>query len=137
MTKARGDLPDTNADLSEAARAVVRDAGDPRTDAYLTALGLVDAPAPDAEPAVAETALPVETPPPVAAPVVAPVAAEQLALPVAPASDPEVATLRARVADLEAQLAAAASRARMLGVALAIAVVAVVVLVALVVSRPA
>jgi hypothetical protein len=144
MTKARGDLPDTSADLSEAARAVVRDAGDPRTDAYLAALGLVDSPAPPAvpvaaepapataaaEPAPATAAAPVETP-------VAVIAAEQLALPVAPSVDPDLATLRARVAGLEADLAAAASRVRVLGVALAIATVGVVVLAALLVSRPA
>jgi hypothetical protein len=135
MTKARGDLPDTSADLSEAARAVVRDAGDPRTDAYLAALGLVDSPAPPAVPAAAEpapatAAAPVETP-------VAVIAAEQLALPVAPSVDPDLATLRARVARLEADLAAAASRVRVLGVALAIATVGVVVLAALLVSRPA
>ena len=123
MTKARGDLPDSSADLSEAARAVVRDAGDPRTDAYLAALGLVDAPDPEVEP--------------IQAPAATPTAAEQLALPVAPTVDPELAVGQARIAGLEEELAAAARRVRVLGIALAIAVAGVVVLVALLVSRPA
>jgi len=43
MTKARrSDAEEPQVDLSGAARAVVRDPGDPRIDAHLAALGLTD-----------------------------------------------------------------------------------------------
>jgi hypothetical protein len=46
MTNRQTDPSDSSAALSEAARAVVRDAGDPRIDVHLAALGLgPDAPA--------------------------------------------------------------------------------------------
>jgi hypothetical protein len=137
MSKARGDLPDPTADLSEAARAVVRDAGDPRTDAYLAALGLVDAPAPAApQPAVDERAA---APEPARTP-----KAEQLsfAMPAAEsavsasaAAAAELAALRSRIAELEASLASAASRARTMTIAVVILVIAVTALLVLQVAN--
>jgi hypothetical protein len=128
MTKARGDQPDKSADLSEAARAAVRDPGDPRIDAHLAALGLGPDPAPQApeaptrEPAArAEPAAHAEP----AAP----------ALPATPATPPEVAALRTRVDDLDAALAAARRQVRWLGVALVVALAASVVLILLLVGR--
>jgi len=137
MSKARGDLPDSTADLSEAARAVVRDAGDPRTDAYLAALGLVDAPAPAApQPAVDE---PAAAPEPARTP-----KAERLsfAMPAAepaattsPADAAELAALRSRIAELEASLTSAATRARALTIAVVILVIAVAALLVLQVAK--
>ena len=100
MTKARVDQPATADDLSEAARAVVRDAGDPRIDAHLRALGL----APDPTDAPSETARPEA------------------------AESPDLVVLRARVAELETALAASAGRVRWLVAALAVALVALAVL---------
>jgi hypothetical protein len=100
MTKPRAAQADSTPDLSEAARAVVRDPGDPRTDAFLAALGLGDDPPPAAgRPGTALT----------------------------PEAD-ELPALRARVGELEAALAAASTRARRLGIALGIALVVVVIL---------
>ena len=113
MTKARTDQPDASTDLSEAARAVVRDAGDPRIDAHLRALGL----------AMDEDGAPVQV-------------AE--AAPLVPVMAPEPAAaveLRGRVTELEAALAASASRVRLLTGALVAAGVAIVVLGALLIVR--
>ncbi|HEX5827808.1 MAG TPA: hypothetical protein VFY23_09830 [Candidatus Limnocylindrales bacterium] len=100
MTKPRAAQADPTPDLSEAARAVVRDPGDPRTDAFLAALGLGDEPTPaPGRPGTVPT----------------------------PGTE-ELVALRARAGELEAALAAASARARRLGVALGIALVAVVIL---------
>ena len=107
MTKARDDQTATAEDLSESARAVVRDAGDPRIDAHLRALGLAP------EPADATTTTS---------------AAE-------PADAPDLAVLRSRVLDLEASLAASQRRARSLTAALGGALVIAVILAVLLVSR--
>jgi hypothetical protein len=138
MSKARGDLPDSTADLSEAARAVVRDAGDPRTDAYLAALGLVDAPA------TAEPQPVVDVPAAALEPAREP-KAEQLSFAM-PAAEPvastsaadaaELARLTARVAELEGSLTSAASRARTLTIAVVILVIAVAALLILQVAIP-
>ena len=110
MTKARTDQTDTSADLSEAARAVVRDAGDPRIDAHLRALGLAmdEADTPDR---VAELV-----------PVMAP-------------EDPETVRLRSKVVELEAALATSGRNVRILAAALVAAVVAGVLLALLLVAR--
>ena len=138
MTKARGDLPDTNADLSEAARAVVRDAGDPRTDAYLAALGLVDGPAPEAatSPLPPADLVPAPTPAQEAEQLSFAMGAIEPAAPAPSTDDAEVATLRARVAELEGALAASAGRTRILAVAVAVALIAVVVLLAALLANP-
>lgn len=112
MTKARGDQPDRSEDLSEAARAVVRDAGDPRIDAHLAALGLGPDPAPEA---------------PASRPV----------QPVQAAPDPELAALRLQVAELEAALATARRRVGLLLTAMTAVLVGSVVVILLLLSRPA
>ena len=109
MTKARADQSANPADLSESARAVVHDAGDPRIDAHLRALGLAPDPG---------------KPGPEAAPA-------------APAVSPELMALHARVVELEVALAAAGRRARGLTAALAVALVILVLLAVLVVGRSA
>lgn len=108
MTNDRADPSPKSDDLSQSARAVVHDAGDPRIDAHLRALGL--APEPD-EPAMEATR------------------AE-------PARSPELVALSTRVAELDAALAASRRRARQLAVALGVAVVAVVILALLLAVRP-
>ena len=90
------------AELSEAARAVVRDQGDPRIDVHLAALGLGTDPAPMATRAAQ-----------------------------AAASEAELTTLRERVAGLEREVAAARGRSQLLAGLLAVAALAIVVLVAL------
>jgi hypothetical protein len=90
-----------DAELSEAARAVVRDQGDPRIDVHLAALGL------GADP----------VPPPTRG--------------ASAATDAEMATLRDRVASLELQLAGSRSRSQLLSVLLAVAAVVIAVLVVL------
>jgi hypothetical protein len=90
------------AELSEAARAVVRDQGDPRIDVHLAALGLGADPAPAASRGDKGAAL-----------------------------DAEIATLRGRVADLERELAFAHDRTRIVAVVLGLAIVTIVVLVTL------
>ena len=110
MTNARTDQPDAATDLSEAARAVVRDAGDPRIDAHLRALGL---------------SLEADDPP-------------AQSLPVEPAATPdpgELAGLRARVTELEAALASSVGRVRVLAGALVAALLGIVVLAVLLVAR--
>jgi hypothetical protein len=100
MTKPRADQADPTPDLSEAARAVVRDPGDPRTDAFLAALGLGDDPKPaPGRPGAVAT----------------------------PEGD-ELVALRARAGELEAALRVASVRVRRLEIALGAALVAVVIL---------
>ena len=108
MTKTRDDQADRTAELSEAARAAVRDPGDPRIDAHLAALGL----APDSAPSPRQRA-------PVPAAV----------------SDAELVALRDRVSGLESSLAGARSRVRVLGTALAVALAGDAILL-LLVLRP-
>jgi hypothetical protein len=117
MTRTRDDQPETAADLSEAARAAVRDSGDPRIDAHLAALGL----GPDPTPVMDEA----PAPEPVPAPLVAPD-------PALPAAD----DIRDRLVSVEADLAATRRRTRVLGGVLAISLIANVVLALLLVSRP-
>jgi hypothetical protein len=102
-TTSRSAQSHADAELSEAARAVVRDQGDPRIDVHLAALGLGADPAP-ASPRGAN---------------------------LASAAEAELTGLRDRVGALERDLAAARSRSQVLAVLLALAVVAIVVLVAL------
>lgn len=103
MTKARRAEPDEAAvDLSAAARAVVRDPGDPRIDAHLAALGLAD----DAPPAPARRA------------------AEDRAA-------AEMTALQARIDVLEADLRAAHAQARTLAIGVAAAAIVIVVLLVL------
>ena len=104
MAKTTSRSPQTHAEaeLSEAARAVVRDQGDPRIDVHLAALGL------GADPA----------PPPTRAASAA-------------ASEAELSTLRDRIAGLERELGAARSRNQVLAVLLALAAVVIAVLVSL------
>ena len=91
----------------ESARAIVHDAGDPRIDAHLRALGL----APD--PAESAAATP----------------------PAKPTVSPEVEALRARLADLEGALAASSRRFRWLVAALAAALVIAATLAVLLVGQ--
>ena len=109
MTKAHVDQSATTDDLSEAARAVVRDAGDPRIDAHLRALGL----GPD------------------------PVDPTPEAAPAAPSESPELMTLRTRVVELEAALAASGGRVRMLTRALVAALLGAALLAVLFIGRAA
>ena len=124
MTKARADQADPAAELSEAARAVVRDAGDPRIDAHLRALGLTmeDAEAPAAEDLPAEASAAGE--PPAELP-----AARAESLPaVVPAGRSSI-ELEHRVSELE--LALASSRQRLTWVtALFVATIVVAVVLA-------
>jgi hypothetical protein len=106
----RDPSPDPEApqiDLSSAARAVVRDPGDPRIDAHLAALGLGD----DAAPHPAARARG-------AAPATA-----------------EVDDLRRRIAQLEAEVGAGQARVRTLTIVLVAAAVAVLLLLAVVLVR--
>ena len=102
MTRSRTAPPESQSDLSEAARAVVHDAGDPRIDAHLAALGLGPDPAP----------------PPTRVGQPAPEAAQ-------------LQVLRDRVAELEHELAAVRVRGRLLTVLLAAASVAILALLTL------
>ena len=104
MAKTTSRSPQTHAEaeLSEAARAVVRDQGDPRIDVHLAALGLGADPAP-APARVANAA----------------------------ATEAELSRLRDRVAGLERELRAARSRNQVLAVLLALASVVIAVLVGL------
>jgi hypothetical protein len=90
-----------DAELSEAARAVVRDQGDPRIDVHLAALGLGADPSP------------------------APGRSANSA-----ATDAQLTALRDRVAALEGELAGARSRSQVLSVLLALAAVVIAVLLA-------
>jgi hypothetical protein len=110
LTKTRDDQADRTAELSEAARAAVRDPGDPRIDAHIAALGLGPDPTPSEQPSAS-------------------LASE--------ASGAEAKALRERVAGLDASLGAARSRARVLAVALAIALAGDAILFLLLVLRPA
>jgi hypothetical protein len=101
-TTSRSTQSHAEAELSEAARAVVRDQGDPRIDVHLAALGLGADPAPTATRGDK--------------------GAER---------DSEIATLRGRVADLERELAFAHDRTKMVSVLLGLAIVTVAVLVTL------
>jgi hypothetical protein len=101
-TTSRSTQSHAEAELSEAARAVVRDQGDPRIDVHLAALGLGADPAPTATRADKGAVL-----------------------------DAEIATLRGRVADLERELAFAHDRTKMVSVLLGLAIVTVAVLVTL------
>jgi len=107
MTKSRAAQSQPEADLSEAARAVVHDPGDPRIDAHLAALGLGPDPAPTSARARQQAAE----------------SAELQAL------RSRVGELEPRVAELESALAAASNRNQML---VALAVSAAVVIVVLV-----
>jgi len=111
MTKARAPHAASPDELSESARAVVHDAGDPRIDAHLRALGLADDP----------VALPV-------APTPAPVQRDDT---------PGIEALRARVLELEAAVAASARRARWLAVAAVIAIVTAAALAVLLIGQVA
>ena len=104
MAKTTSRSPQTHAEaeLSEAARAVVRDQGDPRIDVHLAALGLGADPAP-APAWVANAA----------------------------ATEAELSRLRDRVGGLERELRAARSRNQVLAVLLALASVVIAVLVSL------
>jgi hypothetical protein len=95
-------------ELSQAARAVVRDPGDPRIDAHLAALGLADA---------GDRSAPGTRGRP------------------DPTAAAEVAELRARISQLEGQLQAAAARARALGFALVAGATVIVILLLLLVVR--
>ena len=111
MTKARGEELATTADLSDAARAVVRDAGDPRIDAHLAALGLLpDAPAPLNAPTATT-----------------PAEAPEL---------PELTALRATVVELQTALATAGRQVRWLTGALVVAGAGLVIAIALLLSQP-
>jgi hypothetical protein len=102
MTRSRPAQSQSEADLSEAARAVVHDEGDPRIDAHLAALGLGPGPAP------------------------------ALTRRGEPAPDPaELQALRDRVAALELEVGSLHSRTRRLATAVVLAVVAVAALVIL------
>ena len=100
-TTSRTAQSQAEAELSEAARAVVRDQGDPRIDVHLAALGLGTDPAPR------------------------PARADQ-----ASASQAELTVLRERVAALERELAGVRSRGQVLSVLLGLAAVVIAVLVA-------
>jgi hypothetical protein len=108
MTRDPSPDPDTpEIDLSSAARAVVRDPGDPRIDAHLAALGLGDDAAPH------------------------PAARARGAAP----ATPEVDDLRRRIAQLEAEVGAGQARVRTLTIVLVAAAVAVLLLLAVVLVR--
>ena len=100
-TTSRSAQSHADAELSEAARAVVRDQGDPRIDVHLAALGL------GADPAPASTR-----------------GAN------AASTEAELTGLRDRVGALERELAAARSRSQVLTVLLAFAAVVIVALAA-------
>jgi hypothetical protein len=108
MTDERRDEPaDAPTDLSAAARAIVRDPGDPRIDAHLAALGLGDDPAP--RPRVRAGG---------------------------PAGDAaEVDELRRRIGELEREVDAGRARIRTLSLAVIVAAVAIVILLAIAVVR--
>ena len=103
-TSSRAAQPPTDAELSEAARAVVHDAGDPRIDAHLAALGLGPDPAPTSTRG-----------------------------PKAAAADAELQALRDRVAELERELATTITRSNVLAALLRRGDPGIVVLVALLV----
>jgi len=121
MTKARADQADPAAELSEAARAVVRDAGDPRIDAHLRALGLTmdDAEPPGAEAPAAEE-LPAELP-------AARAESQPAVVPVGRSS----IELEQRVSELELALASARQRLTWVTALLVATIVVAVVLAAL------
>ena len=98
-TTSRSAQSHADAELSEAARAVVRDQGDPRIDVHLAALGL------GADPPPASTR-----------------GAN------AAATEAELTALRDRIAALELQLAGARGRVRLLAGILGIAAVAILLL---------
>ena len=100
-TTSRSAQSHAEAELSEAARAVVRDQGDPRIDVHLAALGLGADPAPGRGANAAQAA----------------------------ASEAELTRLRDRVAGLERELDAVRGRSQLLTVLLVLAVLAVAVLV--------
>jgi hypothetical protein len=104
MAKTTNRSPQSHAEaeLSEAARAVVRDQGDPRIDVHLAALGLGTDPTPMATRAAQ-----------------------------AAASEAELTTLRDRIAGLERELAVVRGRRQLLAALLAVASLVIVVLVAL------
>lgn len=106
MTKAASDRADSNNELSEAARAVVRDQGDPRIDAHLAALGL----APDSEAAPGRSGT-------------------------RRARAGDIAVLQQRVAELEAALEGANRRVRLTSVALTAALIGDAVFVLLLLTR--
>jgi hypothetical protein len=126
MTKARADQADPAAELSEAARAVVRDAGDPRIDAHLRALGLTmeDAEAPGAEelPAGAPAA---------EAPHGGLPAAEAESQPAVVPAERSSIELEQRVSELELALASARQRLTWVTALLVATIVVAVVLAAL------
>jgi len=95
--------PEPDAELSAAARAVVHDAGDPRIDAHLAALGL----GPEPAPATSRRAH--------------------------AAADDELTVLRDRVAALERELATTITRSNVLAALFAFAILVIVVLAALLV----
>ena len=107
MTKARAAQSASPDELSESARAIVHDAGDPRIGAHLRALGLADDPV---EPAAATPAT-------------------------EPTVPPEVEVLRGRLAEVEVQLAASSRRVRVLVAALAVALVAAATLAVLFIGQ--
>jgi hypothetical protein len=107
MTEERRDDPVApSGDLSAAARAVVRDPGDPRIDAHLAALGLGDD---------------------------NPAAAGPRARGQSGAAD--VADLQRRIGDLERELESARARIRGLAIALSAAVVVIVILLVVLILR--
>jgi len=107
MTEAhRADPEQSAAELSKAARAVVRDPGDPRMDVHLAALGLGQEDAPVAGPRARGESV----------------------------AAAELVELRDRISDLEGHLAASRARARMLVVALAAAIGVIVLLLGILVS---
>ena len=110
MTKERRpETEDASVDLTEAARAVVRDPGDPRIDAHLAALGLgLDADR-------------------------GPVAGSRRRAGSAAAE--EIAELRRRVGELESRLAASQARIQVLALAAGAAMLAVLLLLAAFVLR--
>ena len=106
VSKARNDQPDASTELSEAARAVVRDQGDPRIDAHLAALGL----APDSEPPAARQG--------------------------GSRTRGDAAAMRARVDELQAELAGTRRRMRLLTFGLAAALAGNALLALLLLLRP-
>jgi hypothetical protein len=132
MTSDRSDAPDRGSDLSEAARAAVRDAGDPRIDAHLRALGLAPDPAPASptEPAPAPSAE-------ATAGVTAEAAPEDLRRVPGPTASGELAGLLDRVAGLERDLAASERRVRWLVAGLLVSLAGLVGSVLLLLGRAA
>jgi tetrahydromethanopterin S-methyltransferase subunit F len=104
--ESRDDRPQAPADLSAAARAIVRDPGDPRIDAHLAALGLGD----ENAPAIAR--------------------ARQQA-----GAAAEVAELRRQIGELERELESGRARIRGLAITLIAAAVAILILLAVAVLR--